>query len=141
MIKKGKKVQFHYNLEVEGRQVDSSREGEPLQYVHGRDNLIPGLQQGLEGRAEGETCTIEVEPDQAYGPVREEAIIEVPKDKIPSGEIKPGTPLEAAGTEGQPLRGIVKDVRPETVIVDFNHPLAGKTLRFDVEILKVAVDL
>lgn len=138
MIENGKKVKFHYTLEVNGKVIESSISGDPFEYVHGKDNIIEGLQKNLEGRNEGDKCTIEVPPSEAYGDKNPQAILEVEKEKVPEEGLKLGTTLQAKGSDGNMMKGTVQDIRPETVLIDFNHPLAGKVLKFDVEILSVS---
>lgn len=141
MIEKGKRVKFHYTLTVGGKVVESSHPGDPIEHIHGKDKIIEGLQKGLEGREAGESCTIEVKPEEGYGESNPEAFVEVETDKIPAEALKLGAALTATNEQGKTVQGIVQDIRPETVVIDFNHPLAGKTLRFDVEILSVTADI
>lgn len=140
MIEKGKKVKFHYTLKVGPEVLASSHPGNALEYVHGKDSIIPGLQKGLEGHEEGEKCTIEVKPEEGYGAIDPRAFIEVPKDQVPAEAMQLGASLSAE-KDGETIRGRIQDIRPETVVIDFNHPLAGKILTFDVEILSVHMDL
>lgn len=137
MIETGKKVKFHYTLKVGDRVVDSSLSGDALEYVHGKDSIISGLEKGLEGRQEGDKCTIKVLPDEGYGPIDPKALVEIDKDKIPSDTLELGAILSAKNENGDAVQGVIQDIRPETVMIDFNHPLAGKVLTFDVEILNI----
>jgi FKBP-type peptidyl-prolyl cis-trans isomerase 2 len=135
MIDQGKKVKFNYTLRVGGEIVDQSKEA-PLEYVHGEGGIIPGLQDGMKGMKQGEKKVIRVAADRAYGNIHPEAIVEVPKDRFPQ-EVTLGMPVGAKSPEGQSYQGRVVDIRPETILVDFNHPLAGKELEFDIEVVSI----
>ncbi|MBD3245852.1 MAG: peptidylprolyl isomerase [Candidatus Omnitrophica bacterium] len=138
MVAEGKKVKFNYTLTVEGKVVDTSEGREPLEYVHGEGQIIPGLAEGMQGMEPGESKKIEVAPDQGYGQVREDAYREVQKNTLPEGlEPKAGMMLQAQGPQGQVVPVTVEEVKDETVKLNFNHPLAGKTLHFDVSVVSV----
>jgi len=137
-IQKGSKVAFQYKLTVDGQVIDSSKDGEPLNYTQGQGELIPGLENQLEGMHAGETKTVTVSPEQAYGPVVPDAVQEVDRSQLPQGvEIKAGTPLQVRSPDGRARIVKIAEVKEKTVMVDFNHPLAGKTLNFDVKIESV----
>lgn len=138
MIENGKKVKIHYTLKVDGQVVDSSADKDPLEYEQGSQMIIPGLQKGLEGLKTGDKQQVTVQPEDAYGTINQQAIMEVPRADIGSDDIKEGTPIRAQSKTGQAFQGVIKEIRPEVVIVDFNHPLAGKTLIFDVEVIAVS---
>lgn len=137
MIKEGSKVTLHYTLTVEGRQVESSRGGQPLSYEHGNRQIIPGLEEQLEGLDTGSRASAVVPPEKAYGPRNPEGVHKVPAeafsdpDKLSVGDVVTG---EAGG---QPLRATVTRIEEDGVTVDLNHPLAGKTLEFDIEVVSV----
>lgn len=137
MIKNGKKVQIHYTLTVEGEIVDSSSQEGPLEYEHGTGQIIPGLEKALEGLSEGDKKQVYVGCEDAYGPKDPQAIIDVPKDRVAIENIEPGMGLQAVDSSGKKIQGIVMEVGPDKVKIDFNHPLAGKELQFDVEIVKI----
>ena len=137
MIKEGSKVKVHYTGKLEDNNVfDSSVEREPLEFVVGEGMLIPGFEQGLMGMQVGETKTIEIEPEQAYGEVREELINQVPKENLPEG-VEEGQLLQA-NTESGPINVVVTQITEDMAVVDANHPLAGKKLIFDLEVVEVA---
>ena len=137
-IEKGKKVNFEYTLTVEGEVVDTSKGRGPFEYVHGQGQIIPGLSKELEGMATGDEKKITIAPEEGYGVVNPEAIKEVPKTSLPSDiEVKPGMYLQMKTNAGQPMPIRVSDVKESTVVLDLNHPLAGKTLEFDVKIVSV----
>ena len=139
MIKEGSEVKLHYTLTVDDQVVDSSRErGEPISYVHGQGQIVPGLEEHLEGMDAGDKKTAQVPPEKAYGPRRDDAMQSVPKtsfqdvDKLKKGDVVTGQ------AQGQPFQAMVAEVGDEDITLDLNHPLAGKTLQFDVEILEIA---
>ena len=138
MVEDGKKVKFDYTLKVEGEVVETSEGKEPLEYIQGSGQIIPGLAKGLEGLKVGDKKTVIVTPEEAYGEVDEAAIRELPKSSFPEGfEAKEGMVLELKSPEGQIIPGIVWEIKEEGIVLNFNHPLAGKTLEFDVTIVGV----
>jgi FKBP-type peptidyl-prolyl cis-trans isomerase 2 len=137
MIKQGSQVKLHYTLTVDDQVVDSSRNREPLAYVHGQGQIVPGLEEQLEGMGAGDKKTATVAPEQAYGPRREDALHNVAKTAFQdSSNLKRGD-IVSGQAEGQPFQATVTDVTEEGVTLDLNHPLAGKTLQFEVEIVEV----
>ena len=137
-ISDNKVALIHYTLtSTEGEVIDTSEGAEPLAYLHGHNNLISGLEQELSGKQQGDKLNVSVEPEQAYGPVVEEMIQTVPRDAFTGvEEINIGMRFEAS-TAGGPVSVVVTEVSDETVTVDGNHPLAGKTLNFAVEVVEV----
>jgi len=137
-IKEGDLVTFEYTLtDDKGAQLDSSKGKDPLTYQHGKGNIIPGLEKQLVGMKPGQRKTVRVTPNEAYGPVNPEAVQEVPKDKLPKQDLKVGDMFVAQDSKGQRIPVKVSQVNDKTVIVDFNHPLAGKILIFDIKIVGV----
>jgi FKBP-type peptidyl-prolyl cis-trans isomerase 2 len=138
MIEKGKKVSFDYTLTVDEQVVDSSKERGPLSYIYGQEKIIPGLASKMEGMKTGEQKTITVEPKGAYGEHRPEAFKEIPKTSLPKNlDPKVGMMLQMQGPQGQPVPVRVSEIKDNSIIIDLNHPLAGKTLTFDVKIVSV----
>jgi len=138
LVEEGKKVQFDYTLKVDGEVVETSIGKTPLEYVHGEGTIIPGLSVALEGMDIGEEKTVIVEPEEAYGLVIEEAIKDVPKENFPDGfDFNIGTVIQLQDPDGNDFPGIVWELKDDRVVVNFNHPLAGKTLVFDVTIVSV----
>jgi len=133
-----KVVQFNYTLKnEEGQVLDTSEGKQPLAYLHGRKTIVPGLEAALEGKAAGESLNVEVEPAQAYGEHDPQMVQPVPRDKFQGvDEIQPGMQFQAQTPAG-PRTVTVTDVGSEEVTVDANHPLAGQTLHFDVDIVDV----
>jgi FKBP-type peptidyl-prolyl cis-trans isomerase SlyD len=137
-IKEGDLVTFEYTLtDHKGAQLDSSKGKDPLTYQHGKGNIIPGLEKQLTGMKPGQKKTVRVTPDEAYGPVNPEHVQEVPKDKLPKQDLKVGDRFVAQDSQGQRRVVTVSQVKDKTVIVDLNHPLAGKTLIFDIKVVDV----
>ncbi len=131
-------VAFHYTLTNDtGEVLDSSEGREPLTYLHGAGNIIPGLEKELEGRQTGDSLNAVVAPGEGYGEQQEQLVQEVPRDAFQGVEgIEPGMQFQAQ-TQGGPLMVTVTKIEGDTVTVDGNHPLAGQTLNFAVEIASV----
>ena len=137
MIEKGSKVKVHYTGKLEDNNIfDSSVEREPLEFVVGEGKLIPGFENGIMGLNTGDKKTIEIEAEEAYGQIREELISEVPKENLPEG-VEVGAMLQAQ-TEQGPINVTVTEIGETTVKVDAKHPLAGKKLIFELEVMEVA---
>lgn len=138
---KGKTVKVHYTgtLNDENKTLfDSSREREPLEFTLGAGQMIQGFDNAVEGMAVGESKKVEVPMDEAYGPRKDEAIISVSKTQLPEGmEPQVGMQLEATQQDGRKQLLVVADVKEEEVVLDANHPLAGKDLVFDIELVDV----
>ena len=138
MIKSGSVVSFEYTLSDENGEVILSNKGkDPVTYTHGRREIIPGLEKALDGMELNENKSVQVEPDEAYGPMDPNGFKEVPKDTVPSTGLKVGTPLGTRGPNGEDLVIHVHEVKEDTVVLNFNHPLAGKTLNFDLRVLDI----
>ena len=117
---------------------DSSADGDPLEFTIGGGQLIPGLDRQIAGMAEGDTKIITVVADEAYGQLREEALQELPRAAVPEEvEIVVGTQVQAVTQDGQKLIVTITEVTDETVTMDANHPLAGKDLVFEVELVEI----
>ncbi|MGI5940011.1 MAG: FKBP-type peptidyl-prolyl cis-trans isomerase [Thermoleophilia bacterium] len=135
---RGAVVSFTYTLtDDDGNTIDSSENGTPLVYLHGYENIVPGLEKALEGVGVGFRSKIVVEAAEAYGETQQDAIFEVGKDKFPPDmPLNAGMQLAAETVDGTfPLTLV--EVKENTVVVDANHPLAGKRLHFDVEVVDI----
>src|SRR5687767_11675027 len=137
-IEKDKVVSIDYTLTGENGQVlDTSQGREPLAYLHGAGNIIPGLENALEGKNEGDQLNVKVPPDQAYGPRDERMVQPVPRTAFQGVDtIQPGMQFQASTNAGPRLITVV-GVEGDQVTIDANHPLAGATLNFDVTIRNV----
>ena len=131
-------VLIHYTLTNDaGETLDSSSGGEPLAYLHGKGNLISGLESQLEGRQSGESLEVRVAPGEGYGEVNPALVQDVPRSAFAGiGEIEIGMRFQAQTAEG-PRVAVVTGVSDETIRMDGNHPLAGQHLNFAVEIMDV----
>lgn len=130
-------VSLHYKLTGEDGNVIDASSGEPLSYLHGHGNIIAGLEQALEGAEAGLKSTVTIEPEKGYGERRDDMIVGVAREQFdPAMELKPGLQVMANGPQGDVVFTIV-EIGDEEVTLDGNHPLAGQTLRFDVEVAEV----
>lgn len=137
-ISSGKEVSIEYTLRLEDKEVLDSNVGEePLTYVHGSQQIISGLESRIEGMKVGETRNVEVPPQESYGSLDPDAFREVDKFVVPAGALKVGTHLQGKGRAGQVVQARVAEVKDGSVVLDFNHPLAGKTLFFEVKVLHI----
>lgn len=129
-------VSIDYSLSVENEVVDSTEGDEPLQFLQGHQNIIPGLEKALAGMKVGEEKQVVVNPEEAYGEIDPENVVEVPRDEFPSEiPLEPGIELEVKNADGEELSATILEVNKTSVKLDFNHPLAGKQLTFDVKIV------
>ena len=137
-VSKGKEVSLEYTLRLENKEVVDSNVGkQPLLFTQGSQQIIPGLERELEGLVEGDTKVVTVAPEDGYGKVDPKAFQEVEKEKIPADAQKVGAQLQGKDASGRVFRTTVKEIKEKTIVLDFNHPLAGKTLVFDVKVLGV----
>lgn len=137
-VSNGKQVSLEYTLKLEDKSVLESNVGkEPMTYTQGAHEIVPGLEKAMEGLVVGETKRVEVKPADGYGEVDPKAFQEVKKSQIPETAWKVGTQLEAKSPDGESMFPRVKEVKQDTVVLDFNHPLAGKTLLFDIKVLDI----
>ncbi|MBJ6762372.1 peptidylprolyl isomerase [Corallococcus sp. H22C18031201] len=129
-------VSIEYRMHLgDGNVVDESEPGEPLEYLQGYEEIVPGLEKVLEGKQAGESLKVVVGPDEGYGDYDPEGVEEVPRSEFPEDlEIQAGGVLSATDPDGDEVDFLVKEVRKDSVLVDFNHPLAGKTLHFEVTV-------
>jgi FKBP-type peptidyl-prolyl cis-trans isomerase 2 len=137
-VKRGAQVSVEFTMSLDDQTVVGSNVGgEPLVFTHGAGEMFPALEQGIEGMEIGETKQVTLTAEQAFGPVQPEAIQRIETSRVPEGARQVGAELRAQGTDGEPLRARVTEVGDEVVVVDFNHPLAGKDLSFTVKVLDV----
>lgn len=129
-------VSIHYKLtDGSGNEIDSSSGGEPLAYLHGADNIVPGLERELAGKSVGDRVQVTVAPEDGYGPVQEELVQTLAREVFQGvDEIEAGMQFEAKSPDGHSQVVTVKAVSDDGVTVDANHPLAGVTLNFDVTV-------
>jgi FKBP-type peptidyl-prolyl cis-trans isomerase SlyD len=132
-------VSLDYAVSLEnGEVVDHSAKDEPLQFMQGHGQIIPGLEQELYGMEVGEKKRVVVEPSEAYGEKDPQAVQVVPRDVFPGDlELDEGMRLNMQDQSGRTFTAFVEEVREEDVVLDFNHPLAGEKLQFDVRVVDV----
>ncbi|MEK6968572.1 MAG: peptidylprolyl isomerase [Nanoarchaeota archaeon] len=135
----GSKVTVEYTGKLsDGSVFDSSKGREPLTFTIGKHEVISGFENGAKGMTIGDTRTIEIPPDEGYGQKEDHLVIQVPKTAVAQGnDLQPGMEFQTTAPNGAVLRGSVTEVLDEQVILDFNHPLAGKTLFFEVKVLEI----
>jgi peptidylprolyl isomerase/FKBP-type peptidyl-prolyl cis-trans isomerase SlpA len=137
--KEGDQVKVHYTGKLpDGSVFDSSREREPLDFQLGSGQMIPGFEKGVIGMNQGDTTTIEVSPEDGFGERNPEAIFEVSRQQLPE-DLHPqqGQTLEVKAQNGQRANVVVQEVKLDSIVLDANHPLAGETLIFDIELLSI----
>lgn len=137
MIKEGSKVAIHYTLTVDGQIADTSSGREPLEYVQGQGHIIVGLEKALEGAKEGDKKSVDIEAKEAYGEINPEATRRVPKTAIQNIDTLKVGDVVGASNGGHTFRAIVSSIDDKEVELNFNHPLAGKQLHFEVEVVSV----
>jgi len=137
MVKEGNTVKVHYTGKFEDDKVfDTSKEREPISFKVGAGMMIPGFENGVVGLKEGESKTIKISPEEGYGQRNDELINEITLDKLPEG-VERGALLQAQ-TEQGPMNVVVSEVKEKTAMIDANHPLAGKNLVFDIELVEIS---
>jgi FKBP-type peptidyl-prolyl cis-trans isomerase SlyD len=130
-------VSLAYTLRLDdGEEIDSASSNDPLTYLHGAQNIIPGLEQALTGLKIGDARQVSVNPVDAYGDVDPEAFELVPYDAFPADvDLEEGMGLQMVDERGRRMDAYISELRDEGALLDLNHPLAGETLHFDVEIV------
>ena len=142
-VENSKMVSVNYTLTVDGAVADKSAEGKPLQFICGTGMLLPKFEGAIMGKEPGDKVSFTLEPKDGYGEIEPQAIVELPKTifmvdgKIAEEILFVGNIIPMANAEGYRMNGVVKAVGEENVTMDFNHPMAGKTLNFDVEVVEV----
>jgi FKBP-type peptidyl-prolyl cis-trans isomerase SlyD len=138
-IAKDSVVSIDYRLHLgDGKIIDESEPGDPLVYLHGYEEIVPGLEKALEGKKAGESLKVEVAPKDGYGEYDPDGVEEVPREDFPPDmELEAGGIVSATDEDGDDVEFLVKEVRPKTVVIDFNDPMAGKTLHFEVTVREV----
>ena len=142
-IEKHKVVEFSYELEVDGTVVDHTTKERPLDYIHGTGSLLPKLEEHIEGMEPGAKFDVTLSPADGYGEVNPDMIIDLPKSAFEvNGEVRedllvPGNTIPMLNSMGGVVPGVVLEVTPETVKMDLNHRMAGKTLHFTGEVISV----
>ncbi len=138
--KTGDTVKVHYTGTLsDNTEFDSSRDREPLEFTIGKDMVIPGFENGIIGMKVGDSKKVSIPAEDAYGPYNNDLVASVPRSDVPSElEISVGMPLQVRSGEGQIFAAIVKDITETSVTLDLNHPMAGRDLTFDIELVEIA---
>lgn len=134
----GTKVKVHYTGKLnDGTVFDTSKEREPLEFTVGEGKVIPGFEEAVRDMESGETKSVTIGSDQAYGDRREDMILDVPKDKFPEDiPTDVGQQLMLRHPEGQEFPAFIVEVKDDTITLDANHPLAGEDLNFEIELIE-----
>jgi FKBP-type peptidyl-prolyl cis-trans isomerase SlyD len=138
-VKKDAVVEMHYTLKNDaGDVIDSSQGKEPMPFIQGHGNIIPGLESALEGMKIGESCDISVKPEEGYGAYHDEGVQDIPMDALQGiDNLEVGMELQSQDEQGNPFIVHIKSINEDSVTVDANHPLAGQILHFSVSIENV----
>ena len=142
-VEQNKMVSVDYKLTVDGAIADQSQPGQPLEFICGMGMLLPKFEEAIMGKEPGESVSFTLEAKDGYGEIMTEAIVELPKSvfmmdgKVAEEILFVGSQVPMATADGQHMMGVIKEVKEEAVVMDFNHPMAGKTLNFDVTVVDV----
>tara|TARA_A100001011_G_C14237861_1_gene811888 strand:+ start:496 stop:924 length:429 start_codon:yes stop_codon:yes gene_type:complete len=139
-IKNGQTVNIHYvGTLKDGTEFDSSRtRGNPLSFKLGGGQILPAFEKAVQQMKVGETKSLSLKPTEAYGEVNDQAVQDIPKTSFgPEVELTVGNIVHGQSPDGNPLRAVIKEIKEAEVTLDFNHPLAGKEINFDIELLSV----
>jgi FKBP-type peptidyl-prolyl cis-trans isomerase SlyD len=147
IIADNKVVTVHYSLREDGSNgelIEETFGGDPLMYLHGHGTMIPGFEKNLSGKKVGDSYEFTLSPEEAYGEVREENIVEVPIENFANeqGEVdrdllEVGAPINMSDDEDNQFQGFISEVKLTSIVVDFNHPMAGLTLHFSGDIVEI----
>ena len=135
----GQTVRIHYNAKLEnGTLLDTSAERDPMEFELGSGEVIPGLDNAVQGMTVGENRTVTIQADKAYGQHNEQLVIAIPNSELPEN-LQPsiGMQLQSRTPEGQITKLTVTEVADDSITVDANHPLAGQALQFDIELIDI----
>lgn len=137
--KQGDTVTIHYTGRLDdGTVFDSSKNGDPLSFTLGEGKVIPGFENAVEGMEQGDRKTTTIPSEEAYGPRRDELVLQVPREQVPEEiDPKPGERLRMQSADGNTFDVVVAEAREDSLVLDANHPLAGRDLTFDLELVEV----
>lgn len=142
-VAQNKMVGVDYKLTVDGQIADQSRPGQPLEFIFGTGMLLPKFEEAILGKEVGESVAFSLEPKDGYGEFITEAVVDLPKSifmvdgKLAEEMLFVGSQIPMSDAQGNRMMGVVKELGEESVKMDFNHPMAGKTLHFEVEVISV----
>lgn len=138
IIDAGKKVKMHFTMKTDGQILEDTFGKAPFEFTFGEHPMIPGIEEALKGAKVGDKRQLNLPPEKAFGSVDPKAVAEIAKSQFEEKNIQPGMVFNGRNANGQMLKGIVKEVKKDTVVLDFNHPLAGKTLDVNLEVVEIA---
>ncbi|MCA9395696.1 MAG: FKBP-type peptidyl-prolyl cis-trans isomerase [Candidatus Omnitrophica bacterium] len=138
MIADGMRVKLHFSLKVDGQEIQSTYEQQPFEYTQGSKEVFPAMQKNLEGLSVGDEKNILLKPEEGFGQPKSELVIQAPKDRFEPASLQVGAVVSTKNQDGTSSRAHIKGIHDDTVTLDFNHPLAGKTLNFDVQVLEIS---
>ena len=132
-------VSIHYTVkDASGKKIESSKGEEPLTYLHGHDQIISGLEKALKGKATGDKLTVKISPEEGYGAYNDSMVTKLKKSQFrDQKELRIGSIFQFSDAEGNPVVVRIKEIKGDTIIVDGNHPFAGLTLDFAIEVVEV----
>lgn len=133
-IQDGVVVSLAYKLTVDGETLEEATTDDPLEYLHGANDLLPSLEARLAGKRVGDKLCVTLEPEEGYGEYDPDATEVLGRDSLPD-EVEEGMELMLEDNEGNLFEAVVKEITKDTVVLDFNSPLAGKTVTYDVEVV------
>lgn len=137
-IRDGMVVSLAYTLTSDGETIETATREEPLDYLHGAENIVPGLETALTGKQVGDTFNITLQPEDAYGDYDPEDVETIPLSDLPdAGDIEPGTVIVMEDEDGYLFEAIVREITDGNVVLDFNPSLAGKVITYDVEVVAI----
>lgn len=137
-ISDGMVVSIAYTMKVEGEEIEDATVDDPLVYLHGAENIVPGLEDALTGKKVGDKFNIKLQPEDAYGEYDEDEIEEFDLDEFPDDEdIEPGLELYLEDEDGNIIEASIKEIDGDVVVVDLNPPFAGKVVEYDVEVVAI----
>jgi peptidylprolyl isomerase len=128
---------FYRGTLDDGEEFDTNRGGEPLAFTVGAGDVIAGFEEAVRGMCAGERKVFSIAADRAYGARDEDMVMELERSRLPEGELTPGLTVQFTLDDGEEVEGVLVRVEKESVTVDFNHPLAGKALTFEIEVVSV----
>ena len=137
--KSGDTVKIHFTGKLQDETViETSKDRDPLEFKIGDGNVIPGLEQGVIGMAAGDKKTIAISPEDAFGQPQEDLLVDINKSEFPKDvELKAGAYLNIESSDGKEFKAKVVEIKEEMVTLDANHPLAGATINYDVELIEI----
>ena len=142
-VEQNKMVAVHYKLTVDGAVADQSNPEAPLEFICGTGMLLPKFEEAIMGKEPGEKVAFTLEPKDGYGEIMPEAVVELPKTvfmidgKVAEEILFVGSQVPMSDANGNRMIGVISEVKEDSVMMDFNHPMAGKTLNFEVEVISV----